>query len=100
MSVFQRLLHAGEGKKLKIVESVIPAVASFEAEMERRSDDDLRALTADYKGRIERGEDLDDLLPEAFATVRERPRVACSGNATSTCRSWAAPRCTSAGSPR
>src|SRR6478672_11265520 len=74
MSVFQRILHAGEGKKLKIVESVVPAVASFEAEMERRSDDDLRALTAAYKGRLERGEDLDDLLPEAFATVREAAR--------------------------
>ena len=74
MSVFQRILHAGEGKKLKIVESVVPAVASFEPEMERRSDAELRALTADYKSRIEQGEDLDDLMPEAFATVREAAR--------------------------
>ena len=74
MSVFQRILHAGEGKKLKIVESVVPAVASYEPEMERRSDADLRALTADYKLRLERGEDLDDLLGEAFATVREAAR--------------------------
>ena len=74
MSVFQRILHAGEGKKLKIVASVVPAVAAFEPEMERRSDDELRALTGDYKARLERGEDLDDLLPEAFATVREAAR--------------------------
>src|SRR4029079_17595989 len=43
-------------------------------EMERRSDDQLRALTNDFKARIERGEDLDDLIPEAFATVREAGR--------------------------
>jgi preprotein translocase subunit SecA len=74
MSLFERILHAGEGKKLKIIQSVVPAVAGFEPEMERRSDDELRALTGDFKGRIERGEDLDDLLPEAFATVRETAR--------------------------
>src|SRR5437763_13598640 len=71
MSVFQKVLHAGEGKKLKIIQSVVPAVAAFEPEMERRSDDELRALTADFKSRLEQGEDLEDLLPEAFATVRE-----------------------------
>jgi preprotein translocase subunit SecA len=74
MSLFQRVLHAGEGKKLKIIESVVPAVAAFEPEMERRSDDELRALTGAYKARLEQGEDLDDLLPEAFATVREAAR--------------------------
>jgi preprotein translocase subunit SecA len=74
MSLFQRVLHAGEGKKLKIIQSVVPAVAAFEPEMERRSDDELRGLTGVYKTRLEQGEDLDDLLPEAFATVREAGR--------------------------
>ncbi|HEX4491203.1 MAG TPA: preprotein translocase subunit SecA [Acidimicrobiia bacterium] len=74
MSLFQKVLHAGEGKKLKIVQSVVPAVAAHEAEMERRSDDELRTLTGEYKSRLEQGEDLDDLLPEAFATVREAGR--------------------------
>src|SRR5438105_5675598 len=74
MSMFQRILHAGEGKKLKIIESVVPAVAAFEPEMERRSDDELRALTGAFKSRLEQGEDLDDLLPEAFATIREAAR--------------------------
>ena len=49
MSLFQRVLHAGEGKKLKIIQSVVPAVAAFEPEMERRSDDELRALTGEFK---------------------------------------------------
>ena len=71
MSLFKKLLNAGEGRKLKLLESIAPEVAAFEHEMEVRSDAELRALTDAYKGRLERGEDLDDLLAEAFATVRE-----------------------------
>ena len=71
MSLFKKILSAGEGRKLKVVQSVVPLVAAFEPEMEARSDDDLRALTAAFKERIERGEDIDAVMPEAFATVRE-----------------------------
>jgi preprotein translocase subunit SecA len=71
MGLFKKILNAGEGRKLKLLESIVPAVAALEPEMERRSDDELRALTGEYRGRIERGEDLDDLLEEAFATMRE-----------------------------
>ena len=71
MSLFKKILSAGEGRKLKVVQSVVPLVAAFEPEMEARSDDELRALTAAFKERLERGEDLDDVMPEAFATVRE-----------------------------
>jgi preprotein translocase subunit SecA len=71
MSLFQRVLKAGEGKKLKALEAVAPLVAAFEPEMQARSDDELRALTPQFRQRLERGEDLDDLLPEAFAAVRE-----------------------------
>jgi preprotein translocase subunit SecA len=78
MGLFQKLLHAGEGKKLKLCESIVPEVAAFEPEMERRSDDELRALTGEFRGRLDRASSrddrvalLDDLLPEAFAAVRE-----------------------------
>jgi preprotein translocase subunit SecA len=71
MSLFQKILHAGEGRKLKLLQSVVPEVAAFEPEMQARSDEELRALTGAFRERLERGEDLDDLLPEAFATVRE-----------------------------
>jgi preprotein translocase subunit SecA len=79
MGLFNKILHAGEGRKLKVLESIVPEVAAFEAEMQRRSDEELRALTADFRGRLDRvgdGHDkrveaLDDLLPEAFAAVRE-----------------------------
>src|SRR5688572_6849686 len=82
MGLFQKLLHAGEGKKLKLLESIVPEVNSYEPEMERRSDDELRALTAEYRQRLDNAGDdkdtrialLDDLLPEAFATVREAGR--------------------------
>jgi len=78
MGLFNKILHAGEGRKLKSLESVVPAVAAHEAEMQRRSDDELRALTAAWRERLDHadGDDakqelLDDLLPEAFAAVRE-----------------------------
>ena len=80
MGLFNKLLHAGEGKKLKLLESIVPDVNAFEPEMEARSDDELRALTAEFRARLdaEAGDDrearvdmLDELLPEAFATVRE-----------------------------
>jgi preprotein translocase subunit SecA len=78
MGLFNKLLHAGEGRKLKLVESIVPDVAAFEPEMEARSDEELRAMTAEFRGRLdqapgkdERVEMLDDMLPEAFAVVRE-----------------------------
>jgi preprotein translocase subunit SecA len=74
MSLFKRVLNAGEGRKLKLLESIVPEISALEPEMERRSDDELRALTVEFRRRHEAGEDLDDLLAEAFATVREAGR--------------------------
>jgi preprotein translocase subunit SecA len=79
MGLFNKILHAGEGRKLKVLESIVPEVAAYEADMKRRSDEELRALTGEYRERLDRAGDdrekrveaLDDLLPEAFATVRE-----------------------------
>ena len=78
MGLFNKLLHAGEGRKLKLVETIVPEVAAFEPEMEARSDEALRAMTDEFRGRLaqcdtkeERVEMLDDMLPEAFAAVRE-----------------------------
>ncbi len=74
MGVFHRILHAGEGRRLKELQTLVPSVSALEPEMERRSDDDLRATTATLRARVEAGEDLDAMLPEAFATVREAGR--------------------------
>ncbi|MDQ3946074.1 MAG: preprotein translocase subunit SecA [Actinomycetota bacterium] len=74
MGLISKILHAGEGKKLKALEGIVPHVNALEPEMERLSDEDLRARTVAFRGRLDAGEDLDDLLPEAFATVREAAR--------------------------
>ncbi|HET9311101.1 MAG TPA: preprotein translocase subunit SecA [Actinomycetota bacterium] len=70
-AVLDKLGNIGEGRKLKNLEAIAKIVNTFEPEVEDLSDDELRAKTADLKARAEGGESLDDLLPEAFATVRE-----------------------------
>jgi preprotein translocase subunit SecA len=78
MGLFNKILHAGEGRKVKMLESIVPAVGAFEREMQARTDDELRALTAAFRDRLDQAKDadaradlLDDILPEAFAVVRE-----------------------------
>ncbi|MSX94239.1 MAG: preprotein translocase subunit SecA, partial [Actinobacteria bacterium] len=71
MSILDRILRAGEGKKIKALEGLVPDINALEPEFRALSDDALRAKTAEFKGRIERGEPLDDLLCEAFSAVRE-----------------------------
>jgi preprotein translocase subunit SecA len=71
MGVFNKLLHLGEGRKLKALEGIVPEVGAFEPEIKKLSDDQLAAKTGEFRNRLDRGEDLDDLLPEAFATMRE-----------------------------
>ena len=71
MAVLDRILRAGEGKKVKALSAVVPEVNALEATIAALTDDALRAKTGEFKSRIERGEDLDDLLVEAFAVVRE-----------------------------
>jgi preprotein translocase subunit SecA len=71
MGILDRILRAGEGKKLKALEGLVPDINARSAEMAALSDDALRGKTAEFRGRIERGETLDDLLVEAFAAVRE-----------------------------
>src|SRR4051794_22079916 len=71
MGVFDKILHLGEGRKLKALEGIVPEVGAFEAETKGLSDDALAAKTVAFRNRLDNGEDLDDLLPEAFAVVRE-----------------------------
>ncbi|HEX2857542.1 MAG TPA: preprotein translocase subunit SecA [Propionibacteriaceae bacterium] len=66
-----RLLNAGEGTRLRRLTRVAEQVNSIEPDFEAMSDDELRSQTAAFKQRLDNGESLDDLLPEAFATVRE-----------------------------
>ena len=70
----ERILRMGEKRVVRKLESIARQVNSIEDEFVAMSDDELRALTAEYKQRVDNGEPLDDLLAEAFATVREAAR--------------------------
>src|SRR5690349_15339332 len=71
MSVFQKILRAGEGRTLKRMQDRVREINDLEPEIEALSDDELRAKTEEFRNRFEEGEELDELLPEAFACVRE-----------------------------
>ena len=71
MGILDRILRAGEGKKIKALEGIVPDVNAFEAEISALSDDALKAKTIEFRQRLDNGADLDDLLLEAFAVCRE-----------------------------
>ena len=71
MGAFSRVLRSGEGKKIKALEAIVPDINAIEPETAVLSDDALRAKTAEFRQRFDNGEDIDDLLIEAFAVVRE-----------------------------
>jgi len=71
MSVFKKLLRTGEGKKLKALSGLVPEVNALEARFEALSDDELQGMTGEFRQRLDNGAEVDDLLLEAFATVRE-----------------------------
>jgi preprotein translocase subunit SecA len=69
-----KLLRFGEGKILKQLKGISVQVSSIEDDFVAMSDDELRGQTGDFRARFEKGETLESLLPEAFATVREASR--------------------------
>ncbi|MGW4637836.1 preprotein translocase subunit SecA [Sphaerisporangium sp. NPDC004334] len=69
-----KILRAGEGKVLRKLKRISEQVNSIESDFTGLSDAELRALTDEFKQRHADGESLDDLLPEAFAAVREAAR--------------------------
>ena len=70
-AILDRIMRAGEGRILKELSKTVVKVNSFEAATVALSDEELRAKTDEFKTRYAKGESLDELLPEAFATVRE-----------------------------
>ncbi len=71
MGLFEKLFGTSSERAVKQIMPIVKAVNELEPKMEKLSDEELRGLTAQYKQRYENGESLDDLLVEAFATVRE-----------------------------
>ena len=74
MGILDKILRAGEGKTLRTLDSIARQVNAIEDDFLAMTDEELRGLTAEYRTRLDNGETLDDLLPEAFATVREAAR--------------------------
>ena len=70
-AILDRILRIGEGKILRQLEAIAKAVNAIEDDFVKMSDAELQGMTAEFKNRLEKGETLDDLMPEAFATVRE-----------------------------
>ncbi len=71
IKIVDKLLHAGEGRRLKALEEQTARVTELESGVVGLSDQELRAKTAEFRQRYENGELLDDLLYEAFAVARE-----------------------------
>jgi preprotein translocase subunit SecA len=71
VGLFSKVLRAGEAKKVKNLQAVVPLINGLEPEMQALSDSELQAKTIEFKQRLENGEELNDLLVESFAVVRE-----------------------------
>src|SRR3569623_3460541 len=71
MGVFNKHHRAGEGRKIKALAGLVPDINALEPEIQKLSDDELKAKTGEFRQQLENGASLDDLLSEAFAVVRE-----------------------------
>ena len=70
-AIFDKLLRIGEGKILRQLETISKAVNAIEDDFVKMTDAELQGMTVEFRERLANGETLDDLMPEAFATVRE-----------------------------
>ena len=69
-----RILRTGEGKKVRALSDLVPEINGLEPELEALSDDDLRHKTIEFREQLDNGEELDNLLIDAFAVTREAAR--------------------------
>ncbi|NNJ11584.1 preprotein translocase subunit SecA [Chloroflexales bacterium ZM16-3] len=70
----KKVVGDGNDRAVRQIQPIVEEINGLEGAYQALSDEALREKTAEFKGRLEQGEDLDDLLPEAFATVREAAR--------------------------
>ena len=74
MAVLSKLLRAGEGRIVRHLSAIADQIEKLEDDYVDLTDEELRAQTDEFKERLADGESLDDILPEAFAVVREAAR--------------------------
>ncbi|MYL54017.1 preprotein translocase subunit SecA [Pontibacillus yanchengensis] len=70
-ALLKKVFGDENSRALKKIDKTVEEIESLEPEMEKLSDEALQAKTEDFKGRYQKGESLDDMLPEAYAVVRE-----------------------------
>ena len=71
MGVFDKIFGTRSQREIKKIQPTVDKILALEEEYRALSEEALKAKTAEFKNRLEQGETLDDLLPEAFAAVRE-----------------------------
>ena len=75
MNVIEKLFGTHSERELKMIRPIVAKIEGLRSEMMAKSDEELRDQTRIFKERLAKGETLDDLLPEAFATVREAASI-------------------------
>ncbi len=71
MNLVEKIFGTHSEHEIKRITPIVDQIEALEPEMEKLSDEELKAQTDKFKERLEKGETLDDILPEAYATVRE-----------------------------
>ena len=71
MSLVSKIFGTHSERELKRIEPIVNKIESLRPEMQSLTDEELRGKTEEFKKRLQNGETLDDLLPEAYAVVRE-----------------------------
>lgn len=74
LKLIKKVIGTKNERELKRIRPIVERINSLEERIKRLSDDELKAFTPHFKERIEKGESLDEILPEAFAVVREVAR--------------------------
>ena len=71
MGLLEKIFGTHSEHELKRIYPIVDKIEALEPDMQKLSDEELRDKTKEFKERLAKGETLDDILPEAFATVRE-----------------------------
>lgn len=92
MNLVEKVFGTHSERELKLIYPIIDKIEKLRPEMQKMSDEELKDQTRKFKERLAAGETLDDLLPEAFATVREAAKrtlkwsiIRSSSSAASSC---------------
>ena len=75
MNVFSKVFGTRSQRDVKRIMPLVEKTESYQSQMQQLTDEQLRDKTREYKKRLAEGATLDDLLPEAFATVREAAKL-------------------------